>query len=55
MSELEESVVRSQALLMIFRNHGKTYIYNKVLKRFMKCIRGNIWKSKLNIAHSEAI
>ena len=40
MSELEESVLRSQALLMLWRNQGKKHIVKRVLKRFIKCIKG---------------
>ncbi len=40
MSELEESVVRSQALLMMSRNQGKTHIVKRVVKRFLKCLTG---------------
>jgi len=40
MSELEESFVRSQALLMMSRNQGKTYIVKRVVKRFLKCLTG---------------
>jgi len=40
MSELEESVVRSQAILMLWRNHNKKHIVKRVLKRFTKCIKG---------------
>ena len=29
MSELEESIVRNQAILMINRNPGKTYIWKR--------------------------
>ena len=38
MSELQESIVRSQAILMINRNPGQTYIWKRVYNRFMKCI-----------------
>ena len=38
MSELEESIVRSQAMLMLIRNPGKTYIWKRVYNRFIKCI-----------------
>jgi len=38
MSELQESIVRSQAILMMSRNNTKNYIIKKVLQRFMKCI-----------------
>jgi len=32
--------MRSQAILMIYRNHQKKTIINKVIKRFLKCIKG---------------
>ena len=38
MSELEESIIRSQAMLMLNRNPGKTYIWERVYNRFIKCI-----------------
>ena len=38
MSELEESIVISQDILMLNRNPGKTYIWKRVHNRFMKCI-----------------
>jgi hypothetical protein len=38
MSELQESIVRSQAILMIYRNPGKTHIWKRVYNRFMRCI-----------------
>ncbi len=38
MSELEESIIRSQAMLMLNRNPGKTYIWKRVYNRFIKCI-----------------
>ena len=38
MSEREEAVVRSQAILMILRNSGKNKVIKRVVKRFMKCI-----------------
>ena len=38
MNELEESIDRSQAILMINRNPGKTYIWKRVYNRFMRCI-----------------
>jgi len=40
MSELEESVMRSQAILMIHRNHQKSNIVKRILRRFLKCIKG---------------
>ena len=38
MSELQESIVRSQTILMINRNPGKTYIWKRVYNQFMRCI-----------------
>ena len=38
MSELEESIVRGQAMLMWNRNPGKTHMWKRVYNRFMKCI-----------------
>ena len=40
MSELEESVVRSQAILMFARNQGKPHVVKRVMKRFLKCLKG---------------
>ncbi len=40
MSELEESVVRSQAILMIYRNRQSKEIVKRILRRFLKCIKG---------------
>ena len=37
MSELEESVTRSQAILMLARNHNKEHVIKRVLKRFLEC------------------
>ena len=39
MSELEESVVRSQAILMMARNHNKRHVIQRVIKRFLKCLK----------------
>ena len=39
MSELEESVVRSQAILMMARNHEKENVIKRILKRFMRCVK----------------
>ena len=39
MSELEESVVRNQAILMIYRNQGKKHVLKRVMKRFLNCIK----------------
>ena len=38
MSELEESIIRSQTMLMLNRNPGKTYIWKRVYNRFIRCI-----------------
>ena len=38
MSELQESIVRGQTILIINRNPGKTYIWKRVYNRFMRCI-----------------
>ena len=40
MSELEESIVRSQALLMMSRNQGKSNIVKRIIKRFLQCLKG---------------
>ena len=40
MSEREESVVRSQAILMMARNHDKGHVIKRVLKRFLRCLKG---------------
>ena len=42
MSEHEESVLRSQTILMMVRNNNKEKIIRRVLKRFMKCVGGKI-------------
>ncbi len=42
MSEHEESVLRSQTILMMVRNNKKDKIIKKILKRFMKCVGGKI-------------
>ena len=38
LSEKEEALVRSQAIVMIDRNQGRQHIVEKVLKRFKRCI-----------------
>lgn len=38
MSELQESIIRSQTMLMLNRNPGKPYIWKRVYNRFIKCI-----------------
>ena len=46
MSELEESVVRSQAILMMARNHEKENVIKRILKRFMRCVKGRQMPNK---------
>ena len=41
MNELEESTLRSQALLLISRQHNSSYVWKKVMKRFLKCMKTN--------------
>tara|TARA_Y100000361_G_scaffold15173_2_gene11977 strand:- start:105 stop:311 length:207 start_codon:yes stop_codon:yes gene_type:complete len=38
LSEKEEALIRSQAIVMIDRNQGRQHIVEKVLKRFKRCI-----------------
>jgi len=38
MNELKESIIRSQAILMIARNYEKPHVVERVLKRFLKCL-----------------
>ena len=38
LSEREEALIRSQAIVMIDRNQGRQHIVEKVLKRFKRCI-----------------
>jgi len=40
MSEHQESLIRSQAILMLARNRGNNKIYKRIIKRFAKCIKG---------------
>ena len=43
MSELQESIIRAQCMLMIERNRGKSNkIIRRIYKRFMMCIDGKI-------------
>lgn len=37
--EQEEALVRSQTMLMLDRNQGKAHIIERVLKRFLGCIK----------------
>ena len=41
MSELEESTLRSQAMLLISRQGNSGYVWKKVMKRFLKCMKMN--------------
>ena len=38
LSEKEEALIRSQAMLMLDRNVGKHHISKRVLQRFKKCM-----------------
>jgi len=38
MSERQESIMRSQAILMFARNHNKPHIIRRITKRFLKCL-----------------
>ena len=43
MSELQESIIRAQCMLMIERNRGQgNRIITRILNRFMRCIDGKI-------------
>ena len=39
MSELQESIIRQQAILMMMRNYHKEHVVKRVLMRFQKCMR----------------
>ena len=39
MSELQESIIRQQTILMIARNYNKKKVVKRVLMRFQKCMR----------------
>ena len=41
LSEQEESLVRSQTMLMLNRNVGNQHIHKRVLGRFQRCINNN--------------
>ena len=41
MSELEESILRSQVLLLIARKGNSSYVYKRVMRRFLKCMKMN--------------
>jgi len=38
LSEQEEALIRSQAMLMLDRNVGKQHVHKRVLKRFRRCV-----------------
>ena len=38
LSEQEEALIRSQAMLMLDRNVGKHHVHKRVLKRFRRCV-----------------
>jgi hypothetical protein len=40
MSEQQESLIRGQSVLMLARNRGRNNIRNKILTKFLKCIKG---------------
>ena len=40
MSEQKESLIRSQAVVMLFRNKGYINKEKRILKRFLNCIKG---------------
>ena len=39
-SEARESLIRSQAILMMARNIGKEHVIKRITKRFLKCLKG---------------
>ncbi len=39
MSEKQESIIRSEAILMMSRNNHKEYMVKRVMKRFIKCMK----------------
>ena len=43
-SEVEESKMRSKAMLIIAHNGGGSKVWKRVMKRFMSCIRGKVIK-----------
>ena len=51
MSELQESIIRAQCMLMIERNRGQgNRIITRILNRFMRCIDGTI-RRLLSLIH----
>jgi len=43
MSELQESIIRSQVLILLHRNQNKS---KKIIKRFLECINGEYNEAK---------
>jgi len=39
MSELQESLVREQTILLWNRNHNKQYMFKKIMKRYLRCLK----------------
>jgi hypothetical protein len=43
MSELQESIIRSQVLVLLHRNQNKS---KRIIERFLKCINGEYNEAK---------
>mgnify|MGYP003122478454 FL=1 len=43
MSELQESIIRSQVLILLHRNKNKS---KRIIERFLKCINGEYNEAK---------
>ncbi len=43
MSELQESIIRSQVVLLLNRNQDKS---KRILERFLKCLKGEFNEAK---------
>ena len=39
MNEQQEAIIREHTMLLILRNQGKVYVMERILKRFLKCIK----------------
>ena len=46
MSEKQESIIRSQVVLLLNRNQGKD---NRIVERFLKCINGESYSEAKKI------
>jgi len=46
MNEKEKSIIRNQVILMIARNVGKEKVTKRILKRFFKCMNGEVNEKK---------